>query len=248
MRQLLKYNLLFGYLAKVNGFPMPCALGQSFRKYSSDRQNKSTINEEELNKFRTIKANDWMNDPMFVGLRQMNELRVPLIRDAFNPSADTSTPLKGIKLLDIGCGPGILAEPLARLGAHVTGIDPVQENIDKAVDHKKNDKEVADNLNYECTTIEELSAKEGMKEHFDGVIASEVVEHVDNVDMFLSSSLKCLKKGGHLFITTINQTPVALFAAIFVAEYVLNILPKGTHQYNKFVSPQALSLVLQDRK
>lgn len=227
---------------------MACGLSQSLRRYSSDQQNKSTVDEEELNKFRAVKANDWINDPMFVGLRQMNELRIPFIRDAFHPSTDTSRPLNGLKLLDIGCGPGILSEPLARLGADVIGIDPVHENIEKAVDHMKNDKGLANNLKYESITIEELSAKDEMKGRFDGVIASEVIEHVDNVDMFLAASLKCLKKGGHLFITTINQTPIALFAAIFVAEYILNILPKGTHEYRKFVSPQALSLLLQDRK
>ena len=247
MSQLIKSNLLFSYLNKLNVFPLSCRLSQSFRRYSQNANN-STLNEEELNKFRTMKTIDWWSDPQFAALRQMNDLRVPLIRDTFNHSLDSPKPLKGFKLLAIGCGAGLLSEPLARLGADVTAIDPISENIEMAINHSQKDKKVCDNLKYESLSIEELSSRNEMKEYFDGVIASEVLEHVDNVDLFLSSGLNCLKKGGHLFITTISQTPIALFSAIFMAEYVLNLVPRGTHQYNKLITPQALSLILQDRK
>ena len=248
MRHLIKTSLLLNHLNnKVNVWPLSCRFCQSFRKLSK-KANDSTLNEEELNKFRSLNQIDWWTDPIFEGLRQMNELRVPFIRDSFNGRTDTSKPLNGIKLLEIGCGAGLLSEPLARLGANITAIDPIKENIEAALNHSQNDRSIGDNLKYESVSIEDLSTRDQMKQHFDGIIASEVLEHVDNVELFLSSGLKCLKKGGNLFITTISQTPIALIGAIFMAEYVLNIVPRGTHQYNKFITPEALSLILKDRK
>ncbi|CAG2111168.1 unnamed protein product [Medioppia subpectinata] len=192
---------------------------------------------------------DWRTHRLFAPLVKMNELRVPFIRDTYSPSpVNTSKPLSGIRLLEIGCGAGLLSEPLARLGAHVTGIDPTGDNIEMAANHAMADKTLADNLRYECVSVEDFAKREQSIESFDGVIASEVIEHIDDIDLFLTSGISCLKRGGNLFITTINQTPVALFAAVFVAEYVLRLVPKGVHQYNRFVSPDALSLVLENRK
>ncbi|XP_054164112.1 ubiquinone biosynthesis O-methyltransferase, mitochondrial-like [Oppia nitens] len=207
---------------------------------------RSTIRPEEMDKFESLKDN-WWNRADFEPLLAMNELRVPFIRDAFKPSApNTATPLAEIRLLEIGCGGGLLSEPLARLGANVTAIDPISNSIEMAINHAKQDDRLTDNLTYECVTIEELSARDELKESFDGVIASEVVEHVDDIDYFLKCGLKCLKPDGKLLITTINQTPIAALMAILMAEYVLQLVPKGMHQYKLFVKPSALELLLHD--
>jgi polyprenyldihydroxybenzoate methyltransferase/3-demethylubiquinol 3-O-methyltransferase len=239
MKPLLKTRVLFH---KLN----VCQTSGGYHRWLRRYSRQSTLNEDELNKFRTFADTDWRTDKKFAPLVRMNELRVPFIRDTYRTSSSlqTSKPLTGIRL--IGCGAGILAEPLARLGADVTAIDPVVENIAMADSHRMGDKGVADNLKYECVSIEEFAMRDQMAESFDGVIASEVVEHVDDIELFVSSGAKCLKSGGHLFVTTINQTPIALFAAIFVAEYVLQLVPKGIHQYNRFVSPEALGDLLKD--
>jgi len=252
MRALFNTKLLINNLQKLsapftqNVNPL---ISNSLRRYSiNNNYQKSTVNEEELNKFRSFGETDWWTGSEFEALRAMNQLRVPFIRDAFKVSTNTSKPLNGIKLLDIGCGAGILAEPIARLGANVLAIDPVEDNIKIAINHSINDKQLSDRLKYECVTIEELAQRSDIINSFDGIVASEVIEHVDNVELFLTSCLKCLKSGGKLFITTINQTPIALVTAIFLAENVFKLLPKGTHEYNKFVTPQALTLLLQDCK
>ena len=208
-----------------------------------------TIDQEELSKFH-LKSEEWWTGEQFFPLRLMNQLRVPLISNGLNPDANKSIskPLNGYKLLDVGCGGGILSESLARLGGNVVGIDPVNDNVLVARNHSKLDENLNENLNYENITIEEFSSKSNNSESFDAVIASEVLEHVNDVDLFIKCSLKCLKKGGKLFITTINQNPISFVGAIIFGEYVFGLLPKGTHDYHKFISPKALQLLLQESK
>lgn len=204
-----------------------------------------SISEQEKQKFRQL-ANKWWSGPEMLPLRTMNHLRVPFITESFmhrkEVELDQTKPLKDIKLLDIGSGGGLLSEPLARLGAQVVGLDPVEESVLVAREHCR---EMATPPEYVASTIEDFARDESNVGKFDGVIASEVLEHVDNIESFLSSSLACLRPNGYLFITSINQTPIAYLTAILFAENVLGVVPKGTHEYDKLVSPQALSLVLE---
>ena len=209
----------------------------------------------ELDKFRKFSPKWWKSDEL-LALRNLNQLRVPFIVDAihsrlndhFDPVTCCSRfPLKNSKLLDIGCGGGILAESLARLGANIYGIDPVKENIAVAKNHARiSFAETETMINYQSTTIEEFSNIDENQNSFDAVIASEVLEHVDDIKSFLQSSINCIRPGGFLIITTINQTLLSYFGAILISEYILGLLPRGTHEYSKFIPPAALSLILKE--
>lgn len=135
-----------------------------------------------------------------------------------------------------------MSEPLARLGGVVTGIDATKELIDVAIEHSQNDKSLI-NLTYLNTPIEQHS-KDNF-ERYDAVIASEVIEHVTEKDVFLESCINCLKPGGSIFLTTLNQTLIARFAAIFLAENVIDAVPKGTHDWDKFIEPHVLQRHLE---
>ena len=147
-------------------------------------------------------------------------------------------PLAGLNLLDIGCGGGLLCEPLARLGAQVTGVDPAKKNIGVARLHAA---QSGLSIAYEEQTVEALVA-EGRQ--FDVVMAMEVVEHVADVDFFIKSCCQAVKPGGLLFLATLNRTLKAFALAIVGAEYVLGWLPRGTHQWDKFVTPKELGAAL----
>jgi 2-polyprenyl-6-hydroxyphenyl methylase/3-demethylubiquinone-9 3-methyltransferase len=148
--------------------------------------------------------------------------------------------LDGLSVLDVGCGGGLLCEPLARLGAHVTGIDPATTNITVASLHaEQSGLEIA----YQPRTVEELAAA---GEQFDVVLAMEVVEHVADVDLFIASCCQVVKPGGLLFLATLNRTMKAFALAIVGAEFVLGWLPRGTHQWDKFVTPDELDQALAD--
>ncbi|CAL1265422.1 unnamed protein product [Larinioides sclopetarius] len=194
----------------------------------------STVDPKEVSKF-TQQANEWWNGPYHL-LYTMNSLRVPLV-------IKKPLPLQGYKVIDVGCGGGILAEPLARLGAEVTGLDPGLENIEAAKEHASRDEEIKTRLNYVCDTIENVvTVSPGQ---FDAVVCSEVIEHVADVPTFVNCCVELVKEGGSLFFTTINRTTVSYFAAILGAEYVLNLVPRGTHDWNKFVQPSELSEMLK---
>lgn len=204
---------------------------------------KSTVDEEEVEKLsRTI--SDWWNlNGDFAALHSMNKLRVPFLKNSLEhlhgENVTPSKPLGGLRILDIGCGGGILSEPLARLGAEVTGVDASAFNIHAALRHAQLDPKVTRNLQYKCTTVEELADKE--PESFDCVVASEVIEHVTDKDTFVSASTQLLKPGGSLVITTINQTALSYAAAIVGAEYLLRLVKPGTHDWNKFITVDELT-------
>ncbi|KAM4772042.1 ubiquinone biosynthesis O-methyltransferase, mitochondrial [Rhinophrynus dorsalis] len=215
------------------------------RMYSSAH----TVDPLEMKKFQAWSQKWWDEEGVFSPLHAMNDLRVPFIRDVLmssNYSCDVACPLSGVRLLDVGCGGGILSEPLGRLGASVTGIDPLEDNIKTADLHKSFDP-VLDNLvQYKSCSLEELV--EGNVGVFDAIVASEVLEHVIDVESFIQSSYQVLKPGGSLFITTINKTKMSYALGIVLAEKILGLVPDGTHDWEKFIPPEELERLLESSK
>jgi len=208
------------------------------------RRMSSTVNAKEVDKFKQMSSDWWNPNGVCKPLHSMNRLRVPLVRDglietgvAHHEHIDTSKPLHGLRILDVGCGAGILSEALARIGADVTGIDACFDNIEVARDHAANDKSL-ESLKYLNTSIEDHADEVG--EYYDAVVASEVIEHVDNQEMFVSKCSSVCKSSGSLFMTTISKTQLSWLVAIVGAEYVLRLLPTGTHEWDKFITPQTL--------
>ena len=197
---------------------------------------KDTINKKEIDKFSKL-ANEWWDpEGKFKPLHKFNPVRLRYIKDTIVKKFGNKSeklPLKDIKILDIGCGGGLLSEPLSRLGAAVTGIDASDRNIKIAKMHLKKSKL---DINYYCSSPESFEAKE----KFDVVLNMEIVEHVDNVDFFLLKSSELLKKDGLMFIATLNKTLKSYVFAIIGAEYILKWLPIGTHDWNKFLKPDDL--------
>ncbi len=179
----------------------------------------------------------------FRPLHKLNPVRLSYIREIllthFSLNGNEREPFRGLDIIDVGCGGGLLCEPLARLGANMSGIDVAKENIEIAKAHAK---ESALKINYQVKSVESLSAS---RKKYDVVLNMEVVEHVDNVPLFLASCAKLLKPNGIMIIATINRTPKAFALAIVGAEYILNWLPKGTHSYDKFLTPKEISLMLE---
>lgn len=212
---------------------------------------RSTLNEEEVNKFRAMADNWWDPHGDCKPLHSLNKLRVSLIRNSLVQSGivhptlvNGPQPLSGLKILDVGCGGGILCEPLARLGANVTGVDAAQENISVAEIHAQRDYRVLKNVNYICGTVEDHAEScEDMQ--YDAVIASEVLEHVDQPEMFIQTCAAMTKPGGSLFLTTINKTYTSWIGAIAIAEYALHLLPPGTHNWEKFIPRQDLLFMVE---
>ncbi|XP_023061662.1 ubiquinone biosynthesis O-methyltransferase, mitochondrial isoform X3 [Piliocolobus tephrosceles] len=159
------------------------------------------------------------------------------------PNHQPGKPLFGMKILDVGCGGGLLTEPLGRLGASVIGIDPVDENIKTAQCHKSFDPVLDKRIEYRVCSLEEIV--EETAETFDAVVASEVVEHVIDLETFLQCCCQVLKPSGSLFITTINKTQLSYALGIVFSEQIAGIVPKGTHTWEKFVSPETLESILE---
>ena len=203
-----------------------------------------TIDKKEIEKFSRIADEWWDVDGKFKPLHKFNPIRINYIKnnvaEHFNISSK-SQPLKNIELLDIGCGGGLLAEPMCRLGAKVTGIDASKKNIDVAKFHsKKNNLKI----NYKFSSPEKMD----LNKKFDVVLNMEIVEHVDNLNFFLEKSSSLLKKNGLMFVATLNKTIKSYMFAIIGAEYILNWLPVGTHDWFKFVEPYELKNVCEKNK
>ena len=200
----------------------------------------NTINKEEIEKFSKIAEEWWNPQGKFKPLHKFNPIRISYIKDNIIETLklkNKKKPLEKVKILDIGCGGGLLTEPMKRLGADITGIDASKRNIEIAKLHaKKNDLKI----DYICTSPENL--KEYHK--FDVILNMEIVEHVDNVEFFLTTCSKLLKKNGIMFVATLNKTLKSYLFAIIGAEYFLRWLPIGTHDWEKFVKPDDLISIL----
>ena len=204
----------------------------------------SSVNKKEIEKFSKMAAEWWDPKGKFKPLHKFNPIRIKYIRDNIVSNFKlngTSKPLKKIDILDIGCGGGLLSEPMNRLGANVTGIDASTNNIKIAKLHAKKNKL---NINYICTSPEKLK----IKKKFDVILNMEIVEHVEDIDFFLESCSKLLKKNGLMFVATINKTFKSYIFAIVGAEYVLRWLPIGTHEWEKFVKPEELQEIQKKNK
>ena len=202
----------------------------------------ATIDPEEVERFSAMAAEWWNPAGKFRPLHKFNPVRLEYIKrktcENFGRRYDAPDALAGLRLLDIGCGGGLLSEPMARLGADVVGVDPSETNVEIARLHAAQSDLAID---YRATTAETLNAN---GETFDIVLNMEVVEHVADVDLFIRECANMVRPGGLMFIATINRTPKAWGLAIFAAENVLRWLPRGTHQYDKLVRPSELEAPL----
>ena len=196
----------------------------------------NTLDKKEIEKFSNIAEEWWNPTGKFKPLHKFNPVRIKYIKDNLIKDFDLKNkknPLSGLKILDIGCGGGLLSEPMARLGAKVIGIDPSVKNIKVARHHLKKSK-----LNIKYYSLSPEKFKSNNK--FDVILNMEIVEHVENVDIFIKQSAKFLKKSGIMFIATLNQTLKSYIFAIVGAEYILKWLPIGTHDWQKFIKPAEL--------
>ncbi|CAG6016010.1 unnamed protein product [Menidia menidia] len=212
----------------------------------------TTVDPAEVRRFHSLAGKWWDEQGEFGALHAMNDLRVPFVRDNLlnvHRAHHPGKPLAGLRILDVGCGGGLLTEPLGRLGASVLGVDPVEDSIATARLHSSHDPDLADHVAYRACTLEQLAAEGEQEEHggaqFDAVVASEVVEHLADLEMFALSCQNVLKPGGSLFITTINKTNLSYALAIVAAEKLLRIVPNGTHDWEKFISPVELERLLE---
>lgn len=206
----------------------------------------TTVDSKEMKKFQLLAHTWWDEHGVYSALHSLNDIRVPFIRDTLlNISSDhhLGSPLSGVKILDVGCGGGLLSEPLGRLGASVTGIDPLEDNIKIAEQHKSFDPVLVKGVQYKSCSLEEIA--EEATETFDVIIASEVVEHMVDLETFIKYCYQVLKPEGSLFITTINKTQLSYILGIVVAERIMGIVPEGTHDWEKFISPEELECLLE---
>jgi 2-polyprenyl-6-hydroxyphenyl methylase / 3-demethylubiquinone-9 3-methyltransferase len=201
---------------------------------TSDLMN--SINKKEIEKFSKIAEEWWNPNGKFKPLHNFNPIRIKYIKENivkdFNIKS-SDMPLKNIKILDIGCGGGLLSEPMCRLGASVVGIDASKKNIEVAKFHSKKNKL---KINYKVASPETLKTKV----KFDVILNMEIVEHVEDINFFIKESSNLLKKNGIMFIATLNKTLKSYAFAIIGAEYILKWLPIGTHDWEKFIKPNDL--------
>ena len=200
----------------------------------------SSVNKKEIEKFSKMAAEWWDPEGKFKPLHKFNPIRIKYIKDNIIYSFKLKSkeqPLQKINILDIGCGGGLLSEPMARLGANVTGIDASDKNIKIAKLHAKKNKL---NINYFCSSPEKIK----IKKKFDVILNMEIIEHVEDINFFIKSCSKLLKKNGLMFVATLNKTLKSYVFAIIGAEYVLRWLPIGTHDWEKFVKPEDLKNIL----
>jgi 2-polyprenyl-6-hydroxyphenyl methylase / 3-demethylubiquinone-9 3-methyltransferase len=205
----------------------------------------ASVISEEVRRFDDMAAEWWDPKGPMAPLHRINPIRLAWLRDTIarhfgrTPAAGDG-PLEGLALLDIGCGAGLISEPLSRLGARVTGLDPAPSSIEIARAHAEATGAPA---SYRQGTVEDL-AREGTK--FDVVLALEVVEHVNDVPTFVATAASLLRPGGLMALSTLNRTAKSFALAIVGAEYVLRWLPPGTHRWEQFVTPDELDAALRD--
>ena len=204
----------------------------------------TTINKEEIQKFSKLAEEWWDVNGKFKPLHMFNPIRIEYILEEISKHFEIKRSkkflLENLNILDIGCGGGLISEPMARLGANVTGIDAAEKNIKVASIHsRKNNLKI----NYQHKSPEQLIEKD----KFDVILNLEIVEHVQNLDLYLDSCYNLLKKNGLMFTATLNRTLVSYIKAIIGAEYILRWLPIGTHDWNKFIKPEELQKMLSDK-
>ena len=200
----------------------------------------TSVNKKEIDKFSKMADEWWDPEGKFKPLHKFNPIRIKYIKENIINNfkfKNKSKPLSGISILDIGCGGGLLSEPMSRMGANVTGIDASDKNIKIAKLHSKKNKL---KINYLCSSPEKLK----INKKFDVILNMEIVEHVEDIDFFLKYCSKLLKKNGIMFVATINKTLKSYVFAIVGAEYILRWLPIGTHEWEKFVKPEDLKKIL----
>ena len=200
----------------------------------------SSVNKKEIEKFSNMADEWWDPHGKFKPLHKFNPIRIKYIKENIIRQfkiKNKNKPLSGINILDIGCGGGLLSEPMCRLGADVTGIDASIKNIKISKLHAKKDNL---KINYICSSPEKLK----ISKKFDVILNMEIVEHVEDISFFLKSCCKLLNKNGLMFVATINKTLKSYVFAIVGAEYILRWLPIGTHDWEKFVKPEELKEIL----
>lgn len=211
---------------------------------------KSSVLESEVEKFTIYAAKWWepKKKTKFL-LQTISEIRIPLIKNGLIDAGlvkaenkDKSNIFKGIKILDVGSGGGRMAEPLALMGADVTGVDPTKKMVDVAKEHLKTHENLK--MDYICDTVENYNTQN--KEKFDAVTIFDVTQHVSDVRQLLKASVDCIKPGGRVFITTWNKTFVAWFFLIFLFEWLFGIFPKGAHDFKYFITPDTISKYLEE--
>ena len=205
----------------------------------------TTINKEEIQKFSNLAEEWWDVNGKFKPLHMFNPIRIEYItqkiKHHFEILGNKESFLENLNILDIGCGGGLMSEPLSRLGGKVTGIDASEKNIKVASLHSKKNKLKIRYLNKSPEQLDEF-------EKFDVILNLEIVEHVENVSLYINSCYKLLKPKGIMFTATINRTLISYIKAIIGAEYVLRWLPIGTHDWNKFLKPEELEKYLLENK
>lgn len=209
-----------------------------------NNNNATSVIDDEVEKFSRIAEEWWDENGKFKPLHRINPVRLEYITSAiaghYGRDRNASKYLQGLRILDIGCGGGLLCEPLARLGASVTGIDASAKNISVAKLHSQ---KMALDIDYRNITVESIAESEASK--FDVILNMEVLEHVDNPELFVKNSCKLLQNDGLAFLSTLSRTLKALALAKFGAEYIMRWLPVGTHDWNKFIKPSELAAWLR---
>ncbi|XP_069356349.1 ubiquinone biosynthesis O-methyltransferase-like [Maniola hyperantus] len=253
----LRFRLVSGYLLS-RCYVFLCSLCSARSPTAGPRTHKVSVNasraahctvdEKDLFQANTkILKSFWDPEGTWKPLHQWNYVRLPYIRDRLvevAPGEKFSTCLKGMKILDAGCGGGVLSEGLAKYGAEVTGIDLSRELVELAQQHCAANRRLADNLpTYIYTSIEEHSSK--CAEQYDAVVVSEVLEHVAQKELFVESCARAARPGGKLIFTTPTRTRAAQFYMVFLFENILKAYPKGAHDYNKFLRPSELQFMLE---
>ena len=200
-----------------------------------------TIDPDEIAKFTAMAADWWNPNGQFKPLHKFNPIRLEYIRDRlckqFARDPYAAQPLSGLRLLDIGCGGGLLSEPMARLGAEIVGADAAEANIKTAQTHAT---QQGLKIDYRVQTAEQLNAA---GEKFDAILNMEVIEHVADPQVFLNECAAMLKPDGIMFLATLNRTLKSFALAIVGAEYILRWLPRGTHEWDKFITPAELEVM-----